>query len=210
MTLAEKIYTCRKKAGLSQEALAEKLGVSRQSVSKWENGDASPELDKLLLLAKVFEVTTDWLLTPDAPEEQEEEPRPQREPDWVDNLHGHLGRFIRRYGWLAGVHVALSGLGAMFIGVLARFAVQRMFTGFNVNAGGFQTGGFQGGLVMSPGDFDMLMNSQMNSQMMDMQRSMLANNPVMIFGTAVMIAGGLVTAAGVALAIYLKKRSKHL
>lgn len=206
MTLAEKIYTCRKKAGLSQEALAEKLGVSRQSVSKWENGDASPELDKLLLLAKVFGVTTDWLLTPDAPEEPAPEPRPQREPDWVDNLHGHLGRFIRRYGWLAGVRMALSGLGAMFIGGLARFTTQRMLTGFGMNAGGFQTGGLQSGLIMNPNDLGVLMNPGM----MDMQRSVLTNNPVMIFGTAVMIAGGLVTAAGVALAIYLKKRSKHL
>ena len=62
MKLQEKILYCRKKAGLSQDALAEMLGVSRQSVSKWETGEAVPEVAKLLSLSKVFNVTTDWLL----------------------------------------------------------------------------------------------------------------------------------------------------
>lgn len=59
MTLHEKIYELRKKNGLSQEALAESLGVSRQSVSKWETGEATPEVSKLLSLSKLFGVTTD-------------------------------------------------------------------------------------------------------------------------------------------------------
>ena len=54
MTLSEKIVYCRKKAGLSQEELAERVGVSRQAVSKWELADAVPEIGKLLLLAKTF------------------------------------------------------------------------------------------------------------------------------------------------------------
>ena len=49
MKLSEKIYACRKKAGLSQEALAERIGVSRQAISKWETGEASPEISKLPL-----------------------------------------------------------------------------------------------------------------------------------------------------------------
>ena len=59
MTLNEKIFQCRKRSGLSQEELAERLGVSRQAVSKWELGTAQPELDKLRLLAKTFGVSTD-------------------------------------------------------------------------------------------------------------------------------------------------------
>ena len=59
MNLSEKILYCRKKAGLSQEALAEKLGVSRQAISKWETGESVPELSKLVLLARAFDVTTD-------------------------------------------------------------------------------------------------------------------------------------------------------
>ena len=63
MNLSEKIQLCRKRAGLSQEALAEKLNVSRQSVSKWETGAAEPELSKLRALAAAFGVTADWLLS---------------------------------------------------------------------------------------------------------------------------------------------------
>lgn len=59
MKLQEKILYLRKKSGYSQEALAEKLGVSRQAVSKWENGDADPEISKLKMLAELFHVTTD-------------------------------------------------------------------------------------------------------------------------------------------------------
>ena len=65
MSLQEKIFHCRKCAGLSQEALAEQIGVSRQAISKWENGDAEPEIGKLRLLATVFQVSTDWLLSDD-------------------------------------------------------------------------------------------------------------------------------------------------
>ncbi len=65
MKFAEKIYTCRKKAGLSQDGLAEQLGVSRQTISKWENGEALPETSKLPGLAKALGVSIDWLLTED-------------------------------------------------------------------------------------------------------------------------------------------------
>lgn len=73
MKLHDKIYELRKKEGLSQEALAEKLGVSRQSVSKWETGEATPEVSKLLAISKLFGVTTDYLLDDEAEEEKEVE-----------------------------------------------------------------------------------------------------------------------------------------
>ena len=62
MTLGEKIRTLRKKAGLSQEALAEKLGVSRQAVSKWENDNGMPETEKLIAMAKLFDTSLDDLI----------------------------------------------------------------------------------------------------------------------------------------------------
>ena len=62
MKLHEKIIVYRKKCGLSQETLAEKIGVSRQAVSKWETGDALPEITKLKALADCFGVTVDFLL----------------------------------------------------------------------------------------------------------------------------------------------------
>jgi transcriptional regulator with XRE-family HTH domain len=65
MTLAEKIFTPRKKNGLSQDELAQELGVTRQAVYKWESGNASPEIDKLKVLAKLFSVSFDYLLNDD-------------------------------------------------------------------------------------------------------------------------------------------------
>lgn len=62
MTLGEKITVLRKKRSLSQEELAITLGVSRQAVSKWELGDATPDTEKIVALAEYFDVTTDWLL----------------------------------------------------------------------------------------------------------------------------------------------------
>ena len=59
--LSEKIYTLRRKNGLSQEQLADKIGVSRQAISKWEGGLSTPELDKLKALSECFQVTIDEL-----------------------------------------------------------------------------------------------------------------------------------------------------
>ena len=62
MILADKIIDLRKKEGLSQEELAEKLGVSRQSVSKWEMAQSTPDLNRILKMSEIFGVTTDYLL----------------------------------------------------------------------------------------------------------------------------------------------------
>lgn len=62
MNLSEKILALRKSRGMSQEELAEKLDVSRQSVSKWETGQAMPELDKIVAISRLFDITTDYLL----------------------------------------------------------------------------------------------------------------------------------------------------
>lgn len=63
MNLGERIFELRKQNGLSQEELAEKLGVSRQSVSKWESGNVMPDIDKAVAMCELFGVTTDYLLT---------------------------------------------------------------------------------------------------------------------------------------------------
>lgn len=62
MILADKMIALRKRAGWSQEELAERMGVSRQSVSKWEGAQSMPELDKILMLSEIFGVSTDFLL----------------------------------------------------------------------------------------------------------------------------------------------------
>ena len=70
MTIAEKIAALRKGKGWSQEELAERLGVSRQSVSKWESGASIPDINRILELSRIFDVTTDYLLK----DEQKERP----------------------------------------------------------------------------------------------------------------------------------------
>ena len=65
MIMADKIIENRKKNGWSQEELADKLGVSRQSVSKWESAQSVPDMKRILQLSEVFGVTTDYLLKDD-------------------------------------------------------------------------------------------------------------------------------------------------
>ncbi len=65
MKMEEKIIMLRKKFGWSQEELAEKVCVSRQAVSRWENGTALPDAQNVLQLSKLFQVSTDYLLNDD-------------------------------------------------------------------------------------------------------------------------------------------------
>lgn len=90
MTLGQKIFDLRKRNGWSQEELAEKCEVSRQSVSKWESGQSVPDLDKILMLSDIFQVSTDYLLKeglknirmePEDREESSPEAAGYREPE---------------------------------------------------------------------------------------------------------------------------------
>lgn len=62
MTIGAKIAACRKRAGMSQEKLANELNISRQAVSRWETGEAVPDTEKVIQLSRIFHVTTDYLL----------------------------------------------------------------------------------------------------------------------------------------------------
>lgn len=194
MTISEKILYCRKRCGLSQEALAEKIGVSRQAISKWETGEATPELSKLALLAKTFGVTADWLISEDDPPEGSaaqsqsvQQPTPVQSPNWVDSLPGAVRGLVKRYGWLAGVYIALCGCGIMLIGIIAKIVVSSMFSTFdNFSAG------IYGGIPGYDTGFG----------------SFAQNNPVSVMATIMIIIGLVIAAAGVALAVYLKDKSK--
>ena len=65
MKLSEKILDLRKQHGMSQEDLAERLGISRQAISRWESGTVLPDSANVLQLSKLFGVTTDYLLDDD-------------------------------------------------------------------------------------------------------------------------------------------------
>ena len=82
MTLAEKILELRTARALSQGDLAERLEVSRQSVSKWETGQSVPDLDKIIKLADLFGVSVDELVRENA-QPQAEQPQPEPPPQVV-------------------------------------------------------------------------------------------------------------------------------
>ena len=69
MEFQQRLYDLRKKAGLSQEGLADLLGVTRQAVQKWESGVSRPDLDNLTALAQQFSVSLDYLILGQEPPE---------------------------------------------------------------------------------------------------------------------------------------------
>ncbi len=196
MKLHEKIYYYRKRAGLSQDALAEKLGVSRQAISKWETADSVPETGKLMALASALGITVDELLSEDGPEDGArdaagddggvftgERKDYSRAPDWIDSLPKHIQSLARRWGWLAGVYVALCGVPFVVIGVIASAVMRSMNSAFG-DFGGF--GGWDAGLALggAPG-----------------------TGPMDVFISAILIIGIVLIAVGAGLAIFLKSRS---
>ena len=81
MILADKIIQLRKKAGWSQDELAQQLGVTRQSISKWEGAQSVPDMEKVVQLSRIFGVSTDCLL------KDELELEPDAQPDAGEGLH---------------------------------------------------------------------------------------------------------------------------
>lgn len=89
--LADRLVKLRKEHKLSQEALAEKLGLSRQSISKWERAEASPDTDNLIALAEVYGITLDQLIgnsEATAQPQAEESPKAEKEPLSVKQIKG--------------------------------------------------------------------------------------------------------------------------
>ena len=73
MSLGERLYELRKKKGLSQEEVAEKLNVTRQSVSKWETDESKPDFDKIIPICELFEISSNELLSGTKEEKEEQE-----------------------------------------------------------------------------------------------------------------------------------------
>ena len=71
MTLEEQIKHYRKQAGLSQEKMAEKIGVSRQAITKWENGTGTPDIANLMAIADLFQISVDELLSNEKSEKKQ-------------------------------------------------------------------------------------------------------------------------------------------
>ena len=219
MKLNEKILYYRKAAKLSQEELAAQVGVSRQAVSKWELGDATPEVDKLLALARAFGVTTDELLSEDEPAGSQEQVPPKEEPpvytvpntpapDNFDKATGFLGRLIRTYGWLFGLRVALSGLGVTIVGALARWGFGAMLDTSSQLMGGFGGFGSMGGVQFS-GDVPPEVQQQILAELgMGPASSPFGGigSFVLGFATVILVIGIITMIAGATLAVYLYQK----
>ena len=117
MNLGENIYRLRTERNLSQGDLADALDVSRQSVSKWENNSATPELEKLLKMAELFGVTLDTLVGRTEPDHPSA-PEPSREPPAQVPVPPYktLGAVLLGFGLVADL--ILSILGGFILGVL--------------------------------------------------------------------------------------------
>ena len=153
MRLHEKITLFRKKNGLSQEELAEKIGVSRQAVSKWETGDALPEITKLKALADTFNVTVDFLLDEEKTEfSQQNQPQSisvldkyaDKIDDCVDNISSKSGTFFKKYGWISGILLIILGLYRTITCVLSilpifQFSFDSSISGFAIIISIFQS-----------------------------------------------------------------------
>ena len=117
MTFGEKLQKLRQKAGMSQDALAERLNVSRQAVSRWERDETMPETDKVVALADLFAVTTDYLLRQSAEEPQAAQTAasaPRR--DSGREILERLGYLAKTKGYLLGW--VLIGWGVLDLVVL--------------------------------------------------------------------------------------------
>ena len=198
MALQEKIYQLRKSKGMSQEELAEKVGVTRQAVSKWEMGTSVPELDTLVALAKCFDVTTDYLLSIDAPPKTQTAETPPKQ-DWLDRLPGFIGKLFKRFGWLAGLYIAVAGGLFTGMGLLMHLTLNSfnklsssMLDGFGMGVSNF--GGAQwGDLYYGPYE--------------GMFQQVTQNNPMAVMAWGVLIFGLVLLIGGIVVAVMLKKRS---
>lgn len=162
MTLGEKIYKLRTGQGLSQEVFGENLGVSRQSVSKWETDQSVPELEKIVAISELFGVTTDYLLKEDEinkiagkAEDRAEEIR-QREPNSSANVSGtrlhyeYKSKKIIKGIPLVHVNIGLGVYRAKGIVAIGNLASGVFALGF-LSAGIVSAGIISAGILLSLG-----------------------------------------------------------
>ena len=124
MTFGEKLQTLRSREGLSQDALAELLNVSRQAVSRWERDEPMPETEKVVRISDHFHVTTDYLLK-DGPEHTAPSSRPLPDPGEVWRKYGFLLAWAAAL-WGATLCLRMLPMAAIALGIDNRLAAVYM------------------------------------------------------------------------------------
>lgn len=139
MTLGARLQELRLRHGMSQDALAEKLGVSRQAVSKWERDEATPDLDKILKLSELYGISLDALL--------KEEPQPTKTQQAQTTSHPHKTDWNRILTWgglLGGLALVAWGITDA-VGLMAYEHIASKMLSGTVNVMGIAaTGEMQG------------------------------------------------------------------
>lgn len=120
VSIGQRIAQKRKELGLSQEALGEQMGISRQAIYKWESDSALPEIDKLVVLSKLFDVSVGWLLGVEEQETFEKSDSDTMHPEQLDMVEAIVKRYMdalpkpkprRRWPWV----LAACVIGMVFI-----------------------------------------------------------------------------------------------
>lgn len=204
MTLGEKIQELRRRRGMSQDELAEKLDVSRQAVSKWERDEAIPETEKIIRIAHEFQVSTDHLLLG---REAASRPEPAAAPARTEPTAGQqVLRGVRRHGYKAGYGMMIWGAVLCVLAVLIAVLIS-----------GFTTGSFQifdsftdsaqnmvGNMGFGGGLFDDY-NTMVDQQLGQMETmwtgtarfvTLLVSGTMGLIGIALIIGGVVVTVKG--------------
>lgn len=116
MTLGEKILNLRKKNGISQEELSNRIGVSRQAISKWELNDSVPDIGNIIALSKLFSVSTDYLMLEDInPDDLDVRINSEK----IKNDFRIKKETTNRIGYYIGVIIMIFGvINAIFSGVM--------------------------------------------------------------------------------------------
>ena len=152
MEFQQRLYELRKQSGLSQEGLADLLGVTRQAVQKWESGASRPDMDNLAALARYFNVTLDYLVTGQEAAPPDFGPA----PTIVNNYYNTFQYEYKSSRTLFGLPLVHIRLGHRGMGVAKGiFAVGNIAVGFftlgGLSLGLFSFGGISLGLLLSLG-----------------------------------------------------------
>ncbi len=182
MTLGQKLHNLRKEHGYTQDKLSEILDVSRQSISKWELDESSPEISKIIKLSEVYGVTTDYLLLND---------EVQKSNAFTINLEKleFIKKLFNKHGHKVGYIISIY---ASFVLVLCQIAVyisNKMLNNFN-NLGGIYI------------ESDINLPQSVLSEFYSVSNIV---NPVAILGNIISVIAIIFIICGIILAKHLKK-----